>query len=133
MSDAETEMDGRRRQQLLADAEDFKKKGIECYSQFAEALDNEGVYMRLAQICPEKRDYAVKRAVDTCLKQAYPKIVSKTPELDGARALVRTALRLAPEYVKKTYDIASAGKQKSYAATPANIKRLLILESLTSR
>jgi len=128
-----------------ADAADFQKKAFDCYSQFAKAMDNKDVYMRLAYMYAnvqqpasddrqrkEAINDAVKHSVECCLKQAYQSILAKQPNLDEACALTKEALKSGSEYLMTTYAVKPGQKQEICAGDSRSVKRMLLLKCLNN-
>ena len=131
--------------QSAADAADFQRKAFDCYSQFANAVDDKDVYMRLAYMYanaqrPTSNDRqrreaindAVKHSVECSLKQAYQRILAQPPNLDEACALTKDALKSGSEYLKTTYAVNPGQRQEACADDSRSVKRLLLLKCLNN-
>jgi hypothetical protein len=126
-----------------ADAAEFQRKACDCYSQFAKAVDDKDVYMRLAYMYAnaqqpasddrqrqEAINDAVKHSVECNLKQAYQRILAQPPNLDEACALTKEALKAGSEYLRATYAVEAGQKQETPAVDSRSVKRLLLLSCL---
>ena len=133
------------RAQSAPDAADFQRKAFDCYSQFAEAVDDKDVYMRLAYMHAnaqqpasdgrqrrEAINDAVKHSVECSLKQAYQRILAQPPNLDEACTLTKDALKSGSEYLQTTYAVNPGQKQEACTADSRNVKRLLLLKCLNN-
>ena len=118
--------------QSTAEATDYQNKALDCYSRFAQAIDDEHVYTRLAgmyahavpALPDEKRQETLRSAAKAYLKQACRRVLTKTPDLAGAYQLAEKAYKTDPEYVTNTY-LSDSG-QEGVLVNDENVKRLLI-------
>ncbi|MBQ6008749.1 MAG: hypothetical protein IJL17_09420, partial [Kiritimatiellae bacterium] len=117
----------------MAEAADYQNKALDCYSRFAQAVKNEHVYERLANMYAhavpalpdEKRQGALRSAAEAYLTQASQTVLSKEPDLDGACQLAEKAYKTAPAYIKNTY-LSDSGQEKNGPVDAESVKRLLV-------